>query len=226
MGQTATFPQGCIATPYPPSPPPSSFVPVVPCTVGLSLLQPKLDCDDPDVKQIGLPTRTAEVKVVIVGGSCCGKTALFWRLLTGDLPEEPSPATKPDLRLRYLTDINSTVALWDLPGKFHGSDLQYRSCCVCLLVYDTGDERSAEALSVWLTEALRLCPAGCEYIFVGNMKGCAPHPQVMSVVQKLATPKYLRNFIVDPKTGQGIAELCRHIKISILKYRSSAGDAP
>ncbi|KAH3761222.1 hypothetical protein Pelo_6956 [Pelomyxa schiedti] len=187
---------------------------------GESLMSPRLVPGEDLV--LPRPTEPIEAKICIAGDPQVGKTSLFHQLLEGEFVDSP--------RHRQLTleDINCTADLWDLPP--HGCvesvpSVHFRNSAVCLLVYDH-TLSSAEALLEWITDVLRFCPSTCELILVGNTKigDEWTDPHIKTIIKDLTKTRDYKNFIVNTKSGIGIPELSRHIKICLVNFHQTLRD--
>ena len=96
-------------------------------------------------------------KVVVIGDSGVGKSALLLRLSTGIFEPELSSTIGVDFHTKKLRVNNQTVklTLWDTAGQERFRALTssyYRNCNGVLLVYDVCSKSSFEHLQDWMDE--------------------------------------------------------------------------
>mmetsp|Transcript_24102 Transcript_24102/g.47309 ORF Transcript_24102/g.47309 Transcript_24102/m.47309 type:complete len:267 (+) Transcript_24102:235-1035(+) len=118
-----------------------------------------------------------EFKVVLIGDSCVGKSALVHRL-EWDRPLQDSQATVGALFSRYILQgegsgagAAQSVQIWDTAGqeKFKSvTTHHYRAAHAALLVFDITSEESFESLDRWLEEVRECTVPETVLVLVGN----------------------------------------------------------
>lgn len=101
------------------------------------------------------------IKIIVLGTSNVGKTAIMTRFATGKFSDLRKPTIGADFMTKRLLlhDIETTLQIWDTAGqeRFHQGSIGssfYRGASGALLVYDVNNEKSFEQLSMWRDECL------------------------------------------------------------------------
>lgn len=117
------------------------------------------------------------VKVIVLGSSNVGKTALMKRYTTGKFSDVRRATVGADFMTKVMTlnDTEIIVQVWDTAGqeKFHQGTIGtpfYRGADGCLLVYDVTNEKSFEQLELWRDEVFRRIDKSSYFplVVVGN----------------------------------------------------------
>ena len=99
-----------------------------------------------------------ELKLIILGDSCCGKTALAERYVNGTFSTEIQSTVATSLYLKQVQiSFNKTLSLyiWDTAGMERFNALprsHYRDAQCCILVFDVTYEKSFNSLTRWKKE--------------------------------------------------------------------------
>mmetsp|Transcript_1287 Transcript_1287/g.2094 ORF Transcript_1287/g.2094 Transcript_1287/m.2094 type:complete len:218 (+) Transcript_1287:39-692(+) len=101
------------------------------------------------------------IKIIVLGSSNVGKTALIKRYTTGKFSEDRTATVGADFMTK-LVDImgyDVVMQIWDTAGqeRFHQGTIGapfYRGSNGCLLVYDVTNEKSIEQLRQWRDELI------------------------------------------------------------------------
>lgn len=93
-------------------------------------------------------------KVILVGDSAVGKTAIINRYIYGSVSAEHQPTVGIDFFAKSIKDGNKTVRMqiWDTAGqeKFHSLIPSYiRNSTVAIFVYDITSRQSFDDLEKW-----------------------------------------------------------------------------
>jgi Ras-related protein Rab-7A len=99
------------------------------------------------------------LKIIVLGCSNVGKSALIKRYTTGKFTENRVATIGSDFMTKVvdLMGIQVVLQIWDTAGqeRFHQGTIGapfYRGANGCLLVYDVTNEKSMEQLSQWRDE--------------------------------------------------------------------------
>eukprot|EP00483_Globobulimina_turgida_P002278 UN02280 len=97
------------------------------------------------------------VKIIIIGESGVGKTALLHQYVTGNFIQEHKSTIGADFHTSELTIDNKTITLqiWDTAGQERFQSLGnafYRGADACILVYDITDDNSFRQIEDWKTK--------------------------------------------------------------------------
>mmetsp|Transcript_13762 Transcript_13762/g.13308 ORF Transcript_13762/g.13308 Transcript_13762/m.13308 type:complete len:266 (+) Transcript_13762:145-942(+) len=120
---------------------------------------------------------TVVIKIIVLGASNVGKTALMERYCCDKFSEVRTPSIGSDFRSKILEFDQQKVALqvWDTAGleRFHSNTLGpsfYRGANGAILVYDVMNPSTIEQLAQWRDEALSKIDAGVYFpiVVIGN----------------------------------------------------------
>jgi small GTP-binding protein len=122
-------------------------------------------------------------KIVVVGSSGVGKSAIVQRLVEGTFRDECQSTVGVEFKPFLIPIENDTVRLqiWDTAGqeRFKSvSKAYFRNAVGAVLVYDICDEASFEELGNWLGDLQQLCSPNAYILLVGNKKDLAEKRQV------------------------------------------------
>jgi small GTP-binding protein len=115
----------------------------------------------------------AQYKVVVVGASGVGKTALVQRLVQDSFSEERVATVGVEFSCYLASCGDETVKLniWDTAGqeRFRAvSKAYFRDAVGALLVYAFNDQQSFDDLALWLTDLQTLCAPNAVILLIGN----------------------------------------------------------
>jgi len=99
-------------------------------------------------------TKKVLVKIIIIGESGVGKTALLHHYVTGNFLQEHKSTIGADFHTSELNIESKTITLqiWDTAGQERFQSLGnafYRGADACILVYDITDQKSFEQIEDW-----------------------------------------------------------------------------
>ncbi|KAK8863568.1 hypothetical protein M9Y10_011254 [Tritrichomonas musculus] len=112
-------------------------------------------------------------KVVVVGASGVGKTAIVQRLVDGSFTDEGQPTIGVEFKC-YTTRVGDDkvkLNIWDTAGqeKFRSvSKAYFRNAVGAILVYALNDRNSFDELGRWLNDLQSLSTPNCVILAVGN----------------------------------------------------------
>lgn len=105
------------------------------------------------------PKERVVLKIIVLGCSNVGKSALIKRYTTGKFTDTRVATIGSDFMTKVLDlmGIQVVLQIWDTAGqeRFHQGTIGapfYRGANGCLLVYDVTNEKSIEQLSQWRDE--------------------------------------------------------------------------
>ena len=115
-------------------------------------------------------------KIVMVGDSGVGKTAILSRFTSGWMPSSrrSTMGASEKLKTLYMTGINKKLPMqiWDITGadRFRSlSSVYYRDADAAILVCDVTDKQSFTNLKEsWFTEMKNIAPDSMLKVIVGN----------------------------------------------------------
>ena len=112
-------------------------------------------------------------KVVVVGASGVGKTAIVQRLVDKTFLEEGQPTIGVELKCFQTKcgDDNIKLNIWDTAGqeKFRAvSKAYFRNAVGAVLVFALNDRQSFEDVESWMNDVNTLCSTNAKVLVVGN----------------------------------------------------------
>lgn len=113
-------------------------------------------------------------KIILIGDPGTGKTSLFWRYFTKELPQERT-VTIVDYRCKSIQIQEQAVhlCLWDTAGQERFQSIigaYFNNCDGIVLVFDLSEPKSWQAIKDgWYTLALAKAP-GSYFLLLGNKK--------------------------------------------------------
>lgn len=157
-----------------------------------------------------------DLRVIFVGNSQVGKTALMNRFIDGEFSAPTQSTVNPIFTPKSAISENGTeimMQLWDTAGqeKFQAlSQVFYRDANVAAICIDLSDSATFSTVSVWKERVLTHEPE-CKLILVGTkhdlVQGDAKNKalQELSEAAEAAHIEYF--YITSAKTGEGVNEL-------------------
>ena len=118
-------------------------------------------------------TAVISYKLIIIGASGVGKSAILRRLVEDTFTDECQSTIGVDFDSKVLMvgDKRVKLQIWDTAGQERFRSIAksyYRNAVGVILVYDITDRKSFEELSQWLTEVHSLCEANAVVELIGN----------------------------------------------------------
>ena len=113
-------------------------------------------------------------KIVVVGASGVGKSAIVQRLVEGTFREEGQSTVGVEFKsfsCQTQDGQNVKLQIWDTAGqeRFRSvSKAYFRNAVGAVIVYDITSESSFEDLEIWLQDLLHLCNPNAYILLVGN----------------------------------------------------------
>ena len=117
------------------------------------------------------------LKIVIIGSTGVGKTALLDQYTQGKLCAENKPTIGADFTKKTIIvdQTEVTCQIWDTAGQERFQSLGYafyRGSDACCLVFDITDKKSFESLDAWYAGFIKNAqpenPEKFPFILVGN----------------------------------------------------------
>jgi len=170
-----------------------------------------------------------QVKIVLLGDSQAGKTAIAQRYATNQFSKQYHPTTGVEFYLKRTTlpgQRNLAIKMWDLSGSSLAGrmlDKYVFGAHAVMLVYDVSREQSFVNLEEWL-EQCRAALASQEkppsYALVAN-KIDLEHLRAIKSDRhhKFAQEHGLLTYAVSAKTGEGVGLCIQKIAAELLGIR-------
>ena len=113
------------------------------------------------------------LKIVVVGDSNVGKTAIINRFAEGNFSGGNSPTVGADFKLKRFTtgEMTANVSIWDTAGQERFRCLIpafYRRAQGVIIAYDISNRRSFHEVSNWLMEVDRFSTEKHIKMLIGN----------------------------------------------------------
>ena len=157
-------------------------------------------------------TISQSFKIVVVGSSGVGKTAIVQRLIDGTFREEGQSTVGVEFKsfICPLDDQSVKLQIWDTAGqeRFKSvSKAYFRNAVGAILVYDISNETSFEELINWLNDLQSLCNPNAYILLVGN-KGDLENQRQVGVQQAkdFAEQHKLEYLETSALSGQNVTE--------------------
>jgi small GTP-binding protein len=164
-------------------------------------------------------------KVVILGSSGVGKTAILQRLVDGTFIEETASTVGVEFKTFMLPLEGQTspvrLNIWDTAGqeRFRAVSLAYfRNAVGAILVFAIDDAPSFAALDSWLAELHRQASPNCIVVLVGNKADNDGNREVtVSQAEDFATRHDLHFFETSARKGTGVTEAFVRLAMKIVE---------
>ena len=170
-------------------------------------------------------------KIVVVGASGVGKTAIVNWLVNKNFKEEGQPTIGVEFKSYSLQadDENVKLQIWDTAGqeRFRSvSKAYFRNALGAVLVFDLTQRQSFDELNMWINDLNSLCSPNAYIILVGNKSDLEENRQIVETeAQEFAKRYNLVYLETSAKTGANVQEtfvrlgqgILRHIKEGDIK---------
>jgi small GTP-binding protein len=151
-------------------------------------------------------------KIVVVGASGVGKTAIVSQLVSHTFREECQPTIGVEFKSWSLQTDTETVKLqiWDTAGqeRFRSvSKAYFRNALGAVLVFDLTSKASFDELSMWINDLNTLCSPNAYIILVGNKTDREDDRIVTEGEAKETAKRHGLEYIeTSAKSGDNVAE--------------------
>eukprot|EP01083_Nonionella_stella_P079750 218942_1 len=168
------------------------------------------------------------VKIIIIGESGVGKTALLHQYVTGNFIQEHKSTIGADFHTSELNIDNKTITLqiWDTAGQERFQSLGnafYRGADACILVYDITDENSFKQIDDWKTKFISQAgiddPPNYPFLLLANKIDLQNRAISQQQGQSYANENNMSFYETSALSGTNIEE-------AIKKIASIASDQP
>lgn len=170
-------------------------------------------------------------KIVVVGASGVGKTAIVNQLVNKNFKEEGQPTIGVEFKSYSLQADSENVKLqiWDTAGqeRFRSvSKAYFRNALGAVLVFDLTQRSSFDELNMWINDLNSLCAPNAYIILVGNKTDLADDRQISETEAQEFAKRYNIIYIeTSAKTGANVEDtfvrlgqgILRHIKDGEIK---------
>lgn len=166
---------------------------------------------------------THAFKVVVVGASGVGKTAIVQHLITGNFREESQPTIGVEFKSYTLQSESDSVKLqiWDTAGqeRFRSvSKAYFRNALGAILMFDLTSRQSFDDLGMWINDLNTLCVPNAYIILIGNKLDLQDDRQIVeSEAQAFAQRYNLIYLETSAKNGNNVSEAFARLGTEILR---------
>jgi small GTP-binding protein len=159
-------------------------------------------------------------RVVTLGDSGVGKTALITRMKTGEFFATTIPTIGAGVTLldTEIESGNFSLQIWDTAGQeLYRSiiPVYFKGAMLALLVFSIADRPSFDHLDSWLNEIHRHADEGIEIILVASKYDVMVHRIEDDNAKQYAADHELKLFFTSACTGQNVAELLHFVAVSL-----------
>lgn len=157
-------------------------------------------------------TVSKSFKIVVVGASGVGKSAMVQRLVEGTFREEGQSTVGVEFKsyICPLEDQTVKLQIWDTAGqeRFKSvSKAYFRNAVGAILVYDITNDSSFEDLISWLNDLQQLCNPNAYILLVGNKGDLEAQRQVgIQEAKDFAEQHKLQYLETSALSGNNITE--------------------
>ena len=162
------------------------------------------------------------MKIVIVGSSSVGKSAIVTRLVQGEFIGDATATCGADF-YNYDCSLSGDIVkmqIWDTAGqeRFRSISKSYfRNAVGAILVFDISNLDSFDELAAWLGDLHSLCAVNAQILLVGNKSDLENERQVsQQKVKEFADEHHLEYIETSAKTGKNVVEAFTRLAYEIV----------
>nr|XP_039258226.1 ras-related protein Rab-39B-like [Styela clava] len=187
--------------------------------LSLGCCGPTFSMADVQQQPNGSPSRgetiwSYQFRIVLIGDSTVGKSALLRRFSDGDFLEISDPTVGVDFYARLIEiapSIRIKLQLWDTAGQERFRSITrsyYRNSVGGVLVYDVSSSASFSHIERWMEEAsAHVAPRSILFILIGQKSDLEEERKVTQEQGALFARKHKMPFIeTSAKTGYNVEE--------------------
>jgi small GTP-binding protein len=167
-------------------------------------------------------------KVVVIGNSGCGKTALITRWVTGSF--DPTTAstigTTHERKRVTLADANIVeLCVWDTAGQEQYQSLVplfLRSASIAIVVTSVVDAASFTSIPSWIDTVTIACqPRPPLILAVSKMDLCENPASMFETIHQSWDPMFSHIFFISAVTGESIIDLFHTVAVEAFRFTPS-----
>ena len=151
-------------------------------------------------------------KIIVVGSSGVGKSAMVQNLITGSFREEEQPTIGVEFKPYTIQVEGEDVKLqiWDTAGqeRFKSvSKAYFRNALGGILVFDITNRDSFDDLVNWLNDMRQLCAPNASILLIGNKVDLEDDRVIVESEANSYAERYNLNYMeTSAKSGKNIQE--------------------
>ncbi|OHT10632.1 small GTP-binding protein [Tritrichomonas foetus] len=157
-------------------------------------------------------------RVVMIGESSVGKTALVYRMCRGEWMSISVPTVTTSF-FSYQASDGQEIQFWDTAGaeRYRAlNSVYYHNASGGILVFDLTNRQSFDSLTYWVDEFMELAQPGAILAIVGNKSDLNGQIQVKPEEgEKWAAAHNFKFFTTSAQTGENVADLAEYMAKSL-----------
>jgi small GTP-binding protein len=156
--------------------------------------------------------RRAVPRIVVIGSTSVGKTALIHQIIFSQFDPMTSPTTGTAF-YQYISDhpTHSEVQLWDTAGmeRFHSlNTAYYRDAAGAILVFDLTNYVTFQEIGSWLTEFMSQAHPNPAMVLCGNKCDLGGAMEVdLDDVRLFCQEHHMSYYQTSAVSGNGVSEM-------------------
>ena len=168
-------------------------------------------------------------KIVVVGASGVGKTAIVSQLVNKVFKEEGQPTIGVEFKSYNLQTDKENIKLQMLDTAWRKVfrpifKAYFRNALGAVLVFDLTQRQSFDELNMWINDLNSLCSPNAYIVLVGNKNDLADDRQIAETEAQEFAKRYNIIYLeTSAKTGENVEETFARLGQGILK-QIKAGD--
>lgn len=173
---------------------------------------------------ITTPTSTYNLKVVLLGEGCVGKTSIVLRYVEDKFNNKHISTLQASFLTKRITvgDKRVQLNIWDTAGqeRFHAlGPIYYRASNGAILVYDITDQDSFQKVKNWVKELKKMLGTDIVITIVGNKTDLDKDRTVhIDEAQSYAQAVGATFFETSAKQNEGIEELFLELTTLMIQH--------
>jgi small GTP-binding protein len=170
-------------------------------------------------------------KIVVVGSSGVGKTAIVNQLVNKTFKEEGQPTIGVEFKSVAIQaeGENLKLQIWDTAGqeRFRSvSKAYFRNAIGAVLVFDLTQKSTFDDVNSWLNDLNSLCAPNAYIVLVGNKSDLKEDRAVSEAEANEASRRYNLEYVeTSAKDGSGIGETFARLAGGIVR-KTKQGAVP
>jgi small GTP-binding protein len=166
-------------------------------------------------------------KIVVLGSSGVGKSAIVRRLVDGTFSEESQSTVGVEFKpfVIPVNDQSVKLQIWDTAGQERFKSVSrayFRNAVGAVLVYDIASESSFDDLGNWLNDLQQLCNPNAYILLVGNKADLEGERRVgVEQARDFADKHKLDYLETSARSGANVTEAFTRLAFAVAKRVSS-----
>jgi small GTP-binding protein len=178
---------------------------------------------------MSLPRERPPPRVITLGDSGVGKTALIARMKTDKFLDATEPTIGAGVNLVEF-DIGSehyALQIWDTAGQELYRAIipvYFKGAVFVILVFSVSDHKSFEHLDIWLEQIREHADTDIEIVLVAAKIDREDRQIEEDEAKKYASEHRLKIFFTSARTGQNVQELMFDIALTLEKRENAVNE--